>query len=866
MAALSALGVALEKPVFPAVVACPFCQKSGLYLFDDLTTDGIWLHCSECAARGDIITFGARIWNTSRIDALVRFVELGVAGKHETDRLSGEYIRAWSRIEAAEAFWETSAGQLWNHNDDVVAVRLRELGLDSSIEAGRELVGVAHPDQVAEFCRAMGRPTPARMREHGPSLVLPLYDLPGRMTGVLLVQYDDRFMTRRTFIPISGRRRRTEAGYYMLSTVLLPPCAALRNSYFVTDDPFWVMKAQATQLKSGQGLLPIAASYSGPEAVSTGLNWQAFAPTPRMFHAASYTPDVISQACTAKGYVCVLPNPAVERPSSPVRTLHRLAFVRRQAITWQNALKDTLTGMSETAAQAFVSKLTLDIDKLRRFFQANQRWLSTDLSARLLARVEAGPSLPNKVMPKKVIIERDGGWWTTTGTQICNAQIRVNKIVHADDGSRMYVGIIRLDGRELSFADSAEKIERVGLLAYAAQLAAAEGVFMSFDRSWNARAYLAVCQIHEPEIVHVSGKIGWSEQSHEFCFYGYSLANDGTVKQSPYPEINRERRGDFPEPTPVAPLSIRHLLTPSHENALVWTAFATVTAQLVGPILGKQPTPVACAPKVFSFVQQIGQTLGCPHTKLSLVARYDGAKHINKYAAEADWPAFVSHLFNDTNLAAAVPRVVSAPVIVRMPELAALLAAGYGWQVLRGTVPEGPQDFSALRYVLPSYLQRLLERRMTPILGGSNLVAAILTDLEGWLKDIYSTTFNLPCALSRLAAGDKAHELFMAAVDLALSTGKLDILPRPRRKDQAKNFLLRNKTYWWLNQRAIERYCIATGGGTIPNWSALAEQLEQAGVLRGENTVHNMPGLLVDREWADRFWSDYTTPDQQELG
>ena len=858
--------MALEKPVFPAVVACPFCQKPGLYLFDDLTTDGIWLHCSECAARGDIITFGARIWNTSRIDALVRFVELGAAGKNETDRLSGEYLRAWNRIEAAEAFWDTSASQLWNHGDDVIAVRLRELGLDRAVESGQQLVGVAFPDQVAEFCRVMGRPTPARMREQGPSLVLPFYDLPGRLTGTLLVQYDELFMTRRTFIPVSGRRSRSDAGYYMLATVLAPPCAALRNSHFVTDDPFWVMRAQATQLKSGQQLLPIAASYSGPEAVSTGLNWQAFAPTPRMFHAASYTPDVISQACTAKGYVCVLPNPAVERAASPIRTLHRLAFVRRQAITWQNALKDTLSGMSETAAQAFVSKLTLDLDKLRRFFQANQRWLSTDLSVRLLARVETGPSLPNKVMPRKIIIERDGGWWTTTGTQICNAQIRINKIVHASDGSRMYVGIVRLDSRELTFADSAGKIERVGLLAYAAQLAAAAGVFMSFDRTWNARAYLAVCQLHEPEIVHVSGKLGWNDQAHEFCFYGYSLTNDGSVKQSPYPEINRERRGDFPEPAPLAPLSIRRLLTPSHENALVWTAFATITAQLVAPIIGKHPTPVACAPKVFDFVQQIGQSLSCVHTKLSLVAKYDSAKTINKYANEADWPAFMSHLFNDTNMASSVPRVISAPVVVRLPEVAALLASSYGWQFLRGTVPAEPPDFTALRYVLPAYLQRLLERRMTPLLGDRSLPAAILTDLEPWLKDIYSATFNLPCALNRLAGADKAHELLMGVVDGALNAGKLDILPRPRRKDQAKSFLLRNKTHWWLNQRAIERYCIATGGGVSPNWPTTVECLERAGVLRGENNVHNMPGLLVDREWADRFWSDYAAPDQKELG
>lgn len=847
------------------MVDCPFCNKTELYLFDDFATDGIWAHCNACSARGDIITFGSRIWNTSRLEALVRFVDLGAAGKNDTDRLSAEYVRAWNRIEAAESFWDTVSRQLWNHGDDILAVRLRELGLDSSVSACNGLVGVAHHDQVAEFCKSMGRAVPPRMREHGPTLVLPFYDMPGRITGCLLVQYDEHFMTRRTFIPVSGHRKKTDAGYFMLATATLPVPAVLRNTYFVTDDPFWALKAQCTQVKSGLGLLPIAASYSGPEAVSTGYNWQSFAPTTRMFHAATATPDVISQAATAKGYVCVLPHPAIERPASPPRTLHRLAAIRREAVTWQTALKSTLENMNETATQAFVTKLTLPLDKLQAFFGANRSWLSAEVGARLLSRVEDVSSVPAKLMPKRVVIERDGGWWTHTGLQICSAQPRITKIVHADDGQRLYIGSVRVNGREFTFSDSAEKIERIGLLAYVAQLAAAEGLLVMFDRLWNPRAYIAAMQIHQPEIVHVSGKLGWNAQTNEFCFYSYALTNDGAVKQAPYPEIHRECRADFPQPSDIAPLSIRKLLTPSHENALAWTVFATVTADLIAPVLGKQVAPVACAPRVFELAAAIGQTLSCPHNKLSLISKNDGGKTIARIATTADWPVLCSHMFSDTNIAGGVVKVAAGPVIVRLPEVAAALSPGYGWQTLRGDVPKELPDCSALRYVLPTYLQRLLAQRMAPVVGADDLVAAVLRDLAGWLKDIYSATFNLPCALARLATPDKAHELLMAAVNLGLLDGKLDILPRPRRKDQAKNYVLRNKTTWWLNQRAIERYCIAVGG-LSPNWLTTIAALEKTGVLQGENAVHNMPGLLVDREWADQFWSDYTTPEKQELG
>ncbi len=847
------------------MVDCPSCQKPTLYLYEDFVTDGIWLHCTECKSRADIITCGAQIWNTSRVEALSRFVELGVTGKKDTDRLSGEYIRAWNRIETAEAFWSTVSSQLWSHGDDIIAVRLRELGLDKSIDACTGLIGVAHPDQVAEFSRAMGRAVQPRMREHGPSLVLPFYDLPGRITGYLIVQYDDKFMTRRTFVPVSGHLRRSDAGYYMLDTVLLPPTPALRSSYFVMDDPFWVLKSQCTQLKAGLPLLPLAASYSGTEAVSAGLNWQSFAATPRLFHSATHTADVISQASTARGYVCVLPSPTIERASLPTRTLQRLAAIRREAQPWQAALKTAIQNMSEPAAQAFVTKLTMSHEKLQQFFNANRAWLSTELGARLLNRANTGPALPTKVVPRRVIIERDGGWWTHTGVQVCNAQPKITKVIQAESGERMYAGIVRIGNRELVFSDSAEKIERIGLLAYAAQLAAAEGLLVVFDRQWNAKSYLVSLQLHPPELVHVSGKLGWHEQTHEFAFYGYSLTNDGAVKPSPYPEINRERRCDFPAPTPVAPLSIRRLLTPSHENALIWTAFAAIAADLVAPILNRDALPTACSPRTFGIAQAVGQALSCAHEKLTLVTKTSGVIAVSRQASAADWPVFVSHVCDDANVARGIVRIASGPLLVRVPEIAAAVAPGYGWQALRGDVDKETPDLASLRYVLPTYIQRLLERRMAPVIGPGNLTALVLADLAAWLKDIYSTTFNLPCALNRFITPDKAHELLMTAVDIGISAGKLDVLPRPRRKDQAKNFLLRNKAHWWLNQPAIDRYCIAVGS-PAPNWLAIVDALEKAGVMRGENTVHKMPGLLVDRAWADQFWSDYTTPEQKELG
>jgi hypothetical protein len=863
--ALSALGILPEKPAFPAVIDCPFCQQPSLYLFDDVVCDGVWAHCEGCRAHGDIITFGARIWNISLAEALTRFADQGMASRGEVDRISGEYLRAVNRLAEAEAFWAVAASQAWNHHDDVIACRQRELGLDSAVPACDDLLGVAHPDQVAEFCRAVGKATPPRMREHGPSLVLPYYDLPGRLTGMLLVQYNDEFMSRRTFVPITSHiKRKAEAGYYLLQTVLLPSPVALRNSYFVTDDPFWMLKVQTAQLKAGLNMLPMAASYGGPEATSTGRNWQSFSSTPRMFHAASYTPEVISQANAAKGYVCVAPPEAVERTATPSRTLTRLAQIRQRAQTWQQALEHVLANTNETAASAFVTKLTVDIDKLQHFFRTRKHNLSPDFCGRLLTQVETGLNIPTKVTQKRsVVIERIGCWWTHTNHQIVNAQIQIDKIVHAENGERLYVGTIRTGEKTLEFADTADRIERMGLLAYAAQHAAAEDILILYDRTWNARSCMLALRLHEPEIAHVSGRSGWNERTHQFCFKSYAIENDGSVTRFPYPQINRDVP-DFPEPLPVAPLPIRHLLTPSYENAYLWTVFAAFTADLLAPVVGRPATMTALSGEGYAAAVALGASLSCPEIRSAGVSKHNASTAIRKAAEEAHWPLFAAHAFSDVTLCRSVLRVPAGPGFVRLDDHTAGLAPGYGWQWIRGTAPADLPDFSALRHVLPSYIQRTLQRRVQLVTQKESLTVAVLEDLAEWLKDIYGATFNLACASNRLVTSDRAHEALMEVVNFGIIAGKLDILPRPRRKDQAGNYLLRNKQHWWLNQRALERYCVSAGG-IVPNWQAVKELFSRNGLLYGDQNVHNMPGLLINKDWCDRFWSDYTT-DAREFG
>lgn len=863
MSALSAIGVAPETPAFPAVVACPLCQENNLHLFDDIVTDGIWLYCNSCRAHGDIITFGAQIWKTSLPSALAKFSDLGVISATEIDRLLGEYTRALTRQQAAEKFWHESAEQIWNHDYEPAVSKLRQLGVRDEMPETAGLVGVAHPDQITTVCAALGRSRPHTVRQNGTSIVFPYYDLPGRLSGFLLLKCHDDEKAARLFIPVSGYdRKKPNAGYFMLDAALRPAPPQLKGKHFIVEDPLWALAAQCRQLRHGFKLLPISAGHYGDTAVSYGINWSALGSATRLFQGCAATPELISQAATAKGYVCIAPLD-VTTPKTAHYTLGRLATMYAAATTWQKSLHTMLTNSNDLTAYSFATKLTAPHEKLQKFFREHAADFSADFSNRVLQVVTVAPAAPVRVHKKWTLLEQDNRWYSHTSQLVCDAKVVIKKIIQSDD-QKLYTGTLYQGDWELDFTESASKVEEMGLLAYAAAIAAPHGKLITFDRMWNKRSHILAIQLRPPELVVVSNKIGWDAHAGVFRFSNYALNNAGEVDLS-LPAMTFKEDISFPEPLPVGPVTVRQFLGPGSQNAFVWAVFSAIVADLVAPIVNKDPTATAIPPDAWDIAMKIGAAVGCKHAQTSSLHRGVAAEFVKKQAAPDSWPAFVSSIFDDTLLLLSVHRAHNRPIFTKMPLSGISVALGYGWQSIQpDAVPGLETDFSCLRYVLPSYIQRVLRQRMTLTTKHKTLVLAVLHDLNEWLETTYGETFYLPRALTQLRTPAAAHVALMEEINNAAQAGKIDVIPRPRRKDQPKNYILRRKENWWLNRRAVDNY-MAACKNIPPNWLAVIDLLVQDGVFNGEETVQGMPGLLIRTSWCDNFW-DKTASSVREIG
>lgn len=856
------MGLAPEKPIFPTVLLCPFCSQNTLYLFDDVTTENIWLCCQTCNAHGDIITFGSQLWNISLPDTVEKFSQAEAVAPDAVERFSAEYVKISAKHRAAEDFYQEAVGQLWCHGDDLVASRLLKLGVRNEIAGNINFVGVARYDAIERVCAALHRAKPAHPnpRSDGAIVVLPFYDLPGRLTGLFFLQYEKDGSQHTSFVPLAADKvRRPEAGYFMLPQTVWAAPGPMKKTQIITTDIFWALRTQCRRLRRAEPLLPIMATYSGPEAESYGATLKIFLPAERIFTGAVTTPELISRACNAGGYVSTaITDHEALGPSDSKRPLYGVIVARRYAKTWQQALSDVLARVDETAAQAFLRRLSIPPEKLALFFKKMPHALSQDtIDSSLLSLRYA--DIPGSVISRSAkrnyfVIERDQEWWATGNFSICNAQPVITKIFANDKGERLYAGQIFFKTEKYDFIDSAAKIERAGLLAYAASVLAPHGRLVMFNPAWNRKSHFIAQQLHPPELVHVSTQTGWDETAGVFRFGNYELTAAGKVRVTPTWPTTTSHAHSFPEITPIAPVNIYALLTPSHENAFIWSAFAAFAANLLAPVFYKATFAVSAADTTFDYAAKLGQTINCDIDSTAAPRRREAVDFLRRANLQAGWPTSILNTFDDNYFCACAPKFTFLPALVKMSAAGCVAARSYGWLNLQGSAPTVCRH-DVLQYVLPAYIQAALADRTNRFSDALAWPHAVLTHLHQWLQNIYGQTFNLAHAKTQIATADTAHEALLRELIAAVQAGEIDLLPQPRNSKQPKNYLLRQKDTWWLNRRAVNRYFL-NKCGLAPNWFGIIDLLQQNNVYHGLKNIYDMPGIDVSAAWVDALCTE----------
>lgn len=777
-------------------------------------------------------------------DVVADFSRLGTIPDAAEDALDA-YFNELRKKEAVAEFWRTAKNNLWHCPNDEINCQLRACGVAKEY-CTEPLVGVAGPEEILKLSRAVGRGRPSSLID-APAIVFPYETLPGLHSGFLLVQQKEPASPQPIFLPTAAPKKRLDPGYFMLTTALQKQHPQLRDTQFIVDDPFWALKHQCWQLARGLPLLPVMAAHYAKEFCTTGESLKLLHPAKRVFHGATHTAALISCACNGGGYVSTS-NALESRAHKTNSTLHALAKIRKNATTWNTALATAITPMSEAAAYSFLLKLRIPADNVIAFARKTSGYFSDGFSERVIAATLDRRAAVRAPQDKFTIVEKNGKWCTAAGRPICDGIARITEVIYTDKNEKFYAGYAVAAGHKVEFIELATKIELCGLLEYVAKKFADRGVLLIYDRRWNLTAHVRVMQMHPPEIVTAPGSVGWSDAAQIFNLGTYNLTAAGDVCDTvAVPTLDVTHT--FPEPLNPLPPTLHKFLTPAYENSITWAAFASFVSAAVAPVIAAAHESVAASGGNFTVAANMWRTLGATVFELPYAHANNVSVYVNEKTKMTTWPVCASSAFNDNTFSYVTLRCHSRPILIKMSAASLASAPSYGWHAIKSDHAATDTNLAVFRYVLPTYLQHILKNRLRHE-NNKSLILTVLRDLCQWLKTTTGETFNLAYAERSVYTPNTAHIALAQELGNAIAGGHIDVLPRPRRRDQPKNYILRQQSTWWINKFAVDAY-FKTQKSVPPNWPNIVNLLENNGVHVAPETINNLSGYVIGKQWCD---------------
>lgn len=771
-AVLPSLGVARPgSPFLPQVVQCPRCSAETLDVMADRVMGGQWFHCPSCHLTDDAIGLAAATWRTDAATAIVRLEGLGFFSRPLWDSDVECHIRDHVQYrQRFTDFWDR-ARQAPMLGTDCPRSLLREFALVDNywqptwLEQGGLFFGTATRKDVEELFAPDSFAPQERKNRNGKSsvrrgpgpgfslfpghgwdhlIVVPFYDLPGRISGLMMVGRDadpdkDDFIFRPVNRP--GTKLPREVGLGMLPSTTWRPHRILGDTVFVVSDVQVGMKLQGRHLRDSRFPLPIVLMH---ETCDLQLLHLAAAMSRRQLIFWGPTQKVLPAAKRHGGSVS---NFEISAREIDLGLKHRLPqdwlrLVRKKACPWGVAMRRAAEKLDSASLQRLVTALDLSPEEYRRWFT-----VFDDAASERVARC-APFKLGTEVVRVRGrdVFESERGWELSSGESLCNQPIRIEQSLTTGRGESFYrVAVGAAD--PVHFTVALDDAEKNGLFAVVSrELRKTSDTEFVSQPSWNKDALFIALSFHRPKRITGCDRIGWNRAQLRVQFPHFAIHNGGHVIHEPLALTlgHDELPGQHLNPPGMIPPVEGKLLSESTPGTqLVWALAAGICHNILVGVAVRHPCGLILDGE---FAQETGplaaRALGCAETDTS--ARKKGMTIIESILDAADrhgWPALIR--FSQRPQHKVTSAWLDSPgirnCILPLNRYAALVTGTYGGfaRINAGDrpLPLGPLQRAA-RQIVVHYLRYIVHKKRGINCAAAPGVMGVLKDISGWFEDI----------------------------------------------------------------------------------------------------------------------------------
>lgn len=753
---LPLLGSTVKSAALPTLTTCPVCRaQDQLLILLDNAIGGEWAYCRACEFAGDMIALAAATWKlgtrltlrrlstSDTISSAIASVEAATSYDECYGAQRKGVMEFWHECQAAHIRGETSVLRVLQHRLNACP---ENQGPEWLQKSGRFIGSSSKKEVDATFSakkfqswddiknkRSGSFPSDVfRGAKWNELLVIPCWDMPGRICGFIFVGRD--VDPAKDFIYKGVLPGIHEGGIAMLHAILQDENKVHGNNKFIFTDVDIAMRFHTRHSRDHMQFLPMAATWDDGRYI-TERTWSWLGSLNLIFWGTDKLKTIL-QAMRAGGRVSMLDVPRIELESnmrnySPIDWLGRM---RKQAVPWVSALQKYLAPLSDNAIEEAFLTLGIQGRSLDEFSKDCEPELQEKLK-----HITSHKSYAAKIkFEKHWIFEKPDGWYMEgTGERISNAIVRIEQVLVTLDNRSYYRGVIKFKDKTYPFTEKAITLDR-GMLAWAQvylrdQMRA--GV-SEFYPSWNRKSIHLATGFFTPQYAQGVEIIGWDKINRQFNFPKFSICQGGKVTTDfacLFHSENTPAR-DIPLPGLIPRKHIDTLSDVNDETQIFWAIAACVAANVIAPAVNRNQVSTLL---MGDGAQGVGRSaaflLGC--TELVNTNRRELVAFLSTCRRGHAWPMVVNQDYINSLTELWVDHDQTQGFFFTLPSVVSQILAMRGRvNLIRHDRKLGSLQlcYHAAPFVVQNYLQDLYTRNIFLPNERRDLVLDVLDDISVW--------------------------------------------------------------------------------------------------------------------------------------
>ena len=562
------MGIPVKKDSLPTVINCPLCGQPHLRIYND-PNGGAWYSCRACGELDtDSIGLFAAVNNLKLKAAVKAIAGCGLFSQPVIAASSiEEYVAATVRRKKISDFWRHCRLAVRPKSPHAFNSVLQKLHIASNWEEGWQkglgrYVGACSKKMILQaFPNVGGNPTA--------SAVLPFQDVPGRVSSFLLLSRGDiRVYTENNDTP--------EDGLFMLDSTT--PCLP---TVYAFKDALAAMYAQRKCLMDSNVPAPIVAW--GP---NTNRAWEAIRSSRIVFWSNGVDIPTLLQARRVEGYIATRPYMKSKTAYEFIRAWYginsMLNVMNEHALYWLDAVKEFMLKKAPPEVAEMLCQLSLTANEKQDLMS---RCHSSQAS--IVSEYLGDSSIPKSVTVDEQIVTEHGGIWKIRSHNggpertLCDAIIRLNKILSYPNGKKFYSGVVEFHGKSILFTDPMERVSDK-TYAWLNDKTVEAGVGSpEVLPNWHRRLLAVAKAFENPKVIIISDKVGMNGDV--FNFPSFTIQGGAFITK---PDVSFAKHE-----TPASTLEVPRKLTNTEVEKLIkhettgipefWALMACITINVL---------------------------------------------------------------------------------------------------------------------------------------------------------------------------------------------------------------------------------------------------------------------------------------------